>query len=355
MIKQILRKYSIWILAYIAILSCFYVFGTKILSTYLNYFLFFLAFILTIENYQNSNLNKDIVLIFKLFYFYNSCVLVLIQGAYAINIRPMNLVAFLYLDIGQTSMILMLSIYFFIIAINVKSQNSFKLMIISGAIALVMTFINYYKFILVPESYYIESMQELYAIKKYLFSLISIVFLLIFWIRYYNRFFVLSEYLNVIIFLFMLSNILDTLHYVASQYYFQFFGYGLLISLILNTLFIVFWFNRLKYLNSEIGRENEKYLSNYQLLEGLVNKPKQGIFQTFFVSISPNYLMLFFVLLLVGILSLYVAKFINLYLMINTVFITVTTLLAVFYSFSSIKRNWTNQFGFMLKNKKEKV
>lgn len=355
MIKQILKKYSIWIIIYIVILSCFYAFGTKFLPTYLNYFLFFLAFILTIENYRNSNLNKDIVLIFKFFYFYNACILVLIQGAYAINIRSMNLITFLYLDIGQTSMILMLSIYFFIIAINLKSQNSFKLMIICGAIALVMTLINYYKFILVPESYYVKSMLELYAIKKYLFSLISIVFLLIFWIRYYNKFFVLSEYLNVIVFLFMLSNILDALHYIASKHYSQFFAYGLYISLVLNTFFIVFWYNRLKYLDSDVGKENEKYLSNYQLLEGIVNKPKQGIFQTIFVSISPNYLMLFFVLLLVGILSLYIAKFINLYLMINTVFTVITTLLAVFYSFSSIKRNWTNQFGFMLKNKKEKV
>ena len=323
--------------------------------SYINYFLFFLAFIFTAENYRISNLNKDIVLLFDFFYFYNSCILVFSLGVRVINDPSVNLISFLYGDMGQTSIILMLSIYLFVISLNINIKNPVKLIIICGVISLVLTFVNYYKFILVPESYYVESMRELYVIKKYLFNLISIVFLLIFWIRYYNRFFVLSEYLNIIVFLFMLSNILDALHYISSQHSFEFFGHGLYISFVLNTFFIVFWHNRLKYLNSDIGIENEKYLSNYQFLEGLVSKPKQSSFQTFSILVSPNYLVLFLVLLVLGILSLYMAKFINLYLMINTVFIIVTTLLAVFYSFSSIKRNWTNQFGFMLKNKKEKA
>lgn len=355
MFKNILQKYSIWIITYIVALTCFYIFGTKILSIYFNYLLYFLAFILTIENSRKSNLNKDIILVFKYFYFYSACLLVLIQGAYTLNDATIILDSYLYLDMGQSTMILMLSIYLFIISINVKSKNTSKLMVICGAIALVMTFMNYYKFILVPESFYVESMSEIYFIKKYLFNLISIVLLLVFWIRYYNKFFILSEYLSIIIFLFMLSTILDALHYIASQYYFQFFAYGLYIFLALNALIVVLWYIRLEYLNTGIAKENEKYLTNYKFLEGIVNKPRQSIFQKFFISVSPNYLVLFLALLVLGIISLYLAKFINLYLMLNTIFIAIITILAIYYSFSSIKRNWTNQFGFMLKNNKEKV
>lgn len=356
MFKLILQRHGIWVLTYLLILLYLYTVGTRILISYFNIFLFFAAFILTKENLKNSNLNRDVILLFKYFYFYNSFVLLLIFGVYTLKNPAINLISFLYTDIGQSSMILMLSIYLFVQSLNIKTKNSKTLMLICAAIALTMTFINYYKFITTPESYYIAAMVELYVLKKYLFYLISIVLLLVFWIRYYNRYFVLSEYLGVIIFLFMLSNILDALHFIGYKHDLQFFGYGQYIFLTLNVFTVLFWYVRLEYLNTDLARENEKYLANYQLLEGLVNKPKQSKLQSFIVSISPNYFILFFVLLALGIFLLYAAKLVNLYLMINTIFVIITTLLAVFYSLSSIKRNWKNQFSFLFRNKnKEKV
>jgi len=355
MVKITLQKYGIWIVSYLVTLTYFYIFGVKILGSYFNFFLYFIAFILTAENYRNSNLNKDFILIFKYFYFYNSCILVLALGVRVINNSFLIWTSWLYADIGVSSMVLMVSIYLFILSLNIKGKSASKLIAFSIAITLVMTLINYYSFILTPESYSIESMKELYVIKKHLFNFISILLLLIFWIRYYNRVFILSEYLSIIAYLFMLSNILDALYYIAAQHHFQFFNYGLYTSLILNTLFIVFWYIRLEYLNSPLGKENEKYLSNYQLLHEFVNKPKGSLLQKVFTTVSPNLMVLFLVIIVFGIILLYLTKFINLYLMLNTIFIAVITILAIFYSFSSIKRNWNNQFGFMLKNNKEKV
>jgi len=355
MVKITLQKYGIWIVSYLVTLSYFYIFGAKILGSYFNYFMYFIAFILAAENYRKSNLNKDIVLIFKYFYFYISCILVFSLGVRVVDDPSLLLITYLYTDIGISSMVLLVSIYLFIVSLDIKGKSSYKLIAFSVAITLVITFINYYKFILIPESYQIESMRELYVIKKHLFNFISILLLLVFWIRYYNRVFILSEYLSIIVYLFMLSNILDAIYYIAAQHHFQFFKYSLYISLILNTLFIVFWYIRLEYLNSPLGKENEKYLANYQLLHEFVNKPKRSVLQKVFTTVSPNLMVLFLFLIVFGIILLYLAKFVNLYLMLNTIFIIVVTILAIFYSFSSIKRNWTNQIGFMLENKKEKV
>jgi hypothetical protein len=151
----------------------------------------------------------------------------------------------------------------------------------------------------------------------------------------------------------MLSSILEALHFIAFQHSLTIFVYGQYFSFLLNILTMILWSARYKYLNSDIARENEKYLSNYHYLIGLVEKPKQSLLQNVISRISSNYFLLFFAIVMAGLILLYLDRRINLYLMLNTIFILVTILFAVFFSIRSIKRQWKNQFGFILKDRSE--
>jgi hypothetical protein len=182
---------------------------------------------------------------------------------------------------------------------------------------------------------------------------IVIFVLLIFWFQHYNKSVVLSEYLNSIIFLFTLSNLIEPLHYIALQWNIENWIRAQAFSLVLNILLMFFWYARLVYLNSEIAAENERYLMNYQYLGGFVSKPRKSYLQMFTNKVTTN--SVFSILLGLGFLSLilFVIKKITLFLLLNTAFILIVVILALFFGIRSIKRDWQNQIGLFIKNKQE--
>jgi hypothetical protein len=115
----------------------------------------------------------------------------------------------------------------------------------------------------------------------------------------------------------------------------------------MNFGFLIFWYVRLDYLNSALAKENEKYIKNLHFLEGITYKPKQSFLQRSITRISLNYFLLLFVMIFMTVLLLYFAQFITLFLMLNTIFILATTLFAIFFSLSSIKRDWKRQYDFI--------
>lgn len=351
MFINLLKKYSITLIIYVGVLYLIYFYGMKIWLPYFNLFLYFIIYIIIRENHKISILNKPIVGIFKYFYLYLSVVFIIPIAARIIDNETLLVITYVYPEIGCSALILFLSLYLFLVSIKSHSNKSFQLLIISFSIAIILTILNYSNLIVDPFLYTFDSIN----FKRYLIQLISNLLLLIFWIKYYKKHFVLSEYLNIIIFFFTLSNILEALHYVFYQHNIQIYVYSQYYLFLILMLSTIFWYVRLEYLNSDLAKQNEKYLANYQYLEGLVNKPHSSLWHSFLTSISINYFTLFFLVCILGIFLLYLAKFINLYLMFNTIFIFITAFLAVYFSFSSIKRNWTDQIGHLLKNKKEKI
>jgi hypothetical protein len=115
---------------------------------------------------------------------------------------------------------------------------------------------------------------------------------------------------------------------------------------------MILWYARWVYLNSDISQENERYLMNFQYLNGIVSKPHQTFIQIMIRKISSNTA----IAILLGIvflsLILYLIKKITFFLLLNTIFIMFIVILALFFSFRSVKRDWQNQVGFFLKHKK---
>jgi NADH:ubiquinone oxidoreductase subunit 3 (subunit A) len=128
---------------------------------------------------------------------------------------------------------------------------------------------------------------------------------------------------------------------------------GQSITLILNVLMMFLWYARLVYLNSDVSAENERYLMNYQYLSGFVSKPRKSYLQIFTNKFATN--SVFSILLGLGFLSLilFAIKKITLFLLLNTAFILIVVILALFFGIRSIKRDWQNQIGLFIKNKQD--
>ncbi len=349
MIFKFFRKYWLFIVTFLTFDYFLYLLklNESSILTYINLYIYFLLFIVFHETLGKTKLNKDIIILFYVLYGYLT-----IFTSFTIllrDIRPIGFFSWLYYEIILKYIILVISIYIALSSFRffMKNQNHkllFSLFLGSLAIGL-----NYFQFIISPLSFNGVN----WAVSNYVSMVISIIALLIFWIRYYKKQIILTEYLNLIVFLFTLSNISEALYFIAFQNGFSIFIDSQKFNFLLNSLMLAIWFGRLKYLQSEISIENERYLINFQYLNGLVSKPKQSILTQSILSISSHLIFGAIFTIIILILGLYLINKITFYLLLNTIFVLIAVILALFFSFSSIKRDWHNQFGFLFKNSKK--
>ena len=353
---QLIKKYSIAIFLYVTFLVLLYL--SHLFDTWLtpvNFFIYFLSFLLICENFKKSELNKVLIFLFKTLYFYTSIILLIASAFRILGNKNLSFFTYTYSDIMLSLILLTLSAYLLLYSLNLKFNDKYSIFYISLFLSILIIVVYYSPFLRNPESVSYNQHWYDYARKNYIIKLFIISSLIVFWYRYYQKYFVLSEYLNTIIFLFMLSNILEGLHYIAFQRKFQIFVYSQYLALSFNLFFMIFWYLRLVYLNKDISKKNEKYLANFQYLGALVSKPKHSGWQRIVARLPINKVSLLVILIVGTIFFLYFVRFINLYLMLNTIFIVVLTFFAIFFSFSSIKRNWNQQMGFIFKGRKKKA
>ena len=354
--NYLLSKYSILVFLYSIFLAFLY--WEKLFVTYLsplNFFIYFLSFILICENYRRTNFNKNIILVFKTFYFYTSTILPISLLFRFAKVKGITFFSYTYFDIFLSFLLLVVTFFLLLYSFHSYLKSEKNLLLISIGLSFLFVLLYYQKFLILPDSVSIYKDWAVYVRKNYIVKLIIISSFLIFWYRSFQKYFVISEYLNAIIFLFMLSNILEGLQYIAFQLKLEIFVYSQYLALSFNILFMVFWYLRLVYLNKDISKKNEKYLANFQYLGALVSKPKHSRWQRMVARLPINKVSLVVILIVGTIFFLYFVRFINLYLMLNTIFIVVLTFFAIFFSFSSIKRNWNQQMGFIFKGRKKKA
>ncbi len=335
-----------------------YINGTPFL-TLVNIFIFAIEAIIIWYNFKLSRLNKEIIFLFFLFYVFLSFGLGLIFNP--LNYKKFDLYAKIYLigDVIITYLILSVSFYLFVYSFIRKKRKIYFYVISSFVISGIIIFLLFYSFF--PSFEQAKSqLGALYAERSYYVKVLSIFLLLIFWLSYYRKNFSLSEYLNVIIFLFMLYSILDALYYIAGGFFdFNLFMYSLYFSTFINLVSLYFWWKRLHYLYSPEAIENERYLENYEYLKGLIKKPRQSFARRLFAIIPPPFLITFLVvvLLAIGIYYWIFKGFANLFVTLNVVIILFAIFSVIVISLIAIKQDWKNQYKFIKerKNKMKKI
>ncbi len=311
---------------------------------YLNLIVYFLTFLVIRETLPKTRFNKNLAYLFYILYIYLS---VIITAAVFISAydQIMSYILFFYTDIILKFLIFMISFYIGLYTLTYLKNNDRKRVLIAIVVSLIFIGINYYQYILTPIKTDADIVWPDYATKNYISVILSLMALLTFWYRYYMKQVVVTEFLSTIIFIFTLSNIVEALHFVAYQHNLTIYIYGQIFSFFLNGFILILWYARLAYLNSDISQENERYLTNYQYLRNLVNKPREGFLTRILSLISINYLSAGMASLILIIVSLYFVKRITFYLVLNTFFVLIAVALALFFSFISLRRDWQNRVG----------
>ncbi len=349
MLKSCFKKYWLIIVLFALYQLALYYFkiNDKNPLPYINFLFYFSTFLLIRENLPLTQLDKNIVYLFFFFYGYLSVFLSLLLLARTTHY--VDFIGFVYGDVGIKFFILNISIYIALNSFKLNENNHHLKLVFSIVLTAMVVGINYFQYLKNPFVLAEAGMWSDYSVRNYVSIVLSIIALLVFWYRYYQKYLVVTEYLNSVIFLFTLSNIIEALHFVAYQNKFQVFIYGQIFNFCLNVLVVVIWYLRLVYLHSDISAENERYLMNFQVLNGIVAKPKQSFLSRIISFVSIHYLTAGILTIMLLIVGLYLINKITFYILLNTVFILFAVFLALFFSFSSIKRDWHNQVGFLFK------
>ena len=354
MLNLFLRKY--WLLLLLFITYHFLLFLNKINLdnpiSYFNFIIYFITFLLIQENIAKSRFNKTIVYLFYYFYVYLSIIMSL--GVLTRNIEIYSYVFYLYLDIVLKLLILTISIYLVFYSFKFWQKKTNLKILWAIIFATFVLIINYAKFIGQPFLLSSRLGWFDYATKNYITVVLLLFILLVYWFRYYQKYFVVSEYLNSVVFVFTLLNMIEALHHIAFQWSYERWFNGQVFNFIVNILMLICWYARYLYLNNEISIENERYLMNFQYLNGFVAKPRKSLIAKLAPFFSINNITASFVGIIFIFIGLYFIKKITLYLLLNTFIILLTVFLALFFSLSSIRRDWQNQVGILLKDKWKK-
>lgn len=318
--------------------------------SYLNNILYFLTFIIIKDLLNITKLNKELNIFFLLFYGYIAVISPIISIIPLFNNNEF-FEYFLMLFLLRI-IILWIILYLLFYSFNLFKNCELIRIVFSFILVVFFTYILNHKFLSSPLSLKNVIVWDEWRNRNDLLMIISIILLGIFWYRYYLRKVIFSEYLNSIIFVFTLINIIEPIHLIAERWNVDNYFKGQMVSLVLNASMLILWYARWVYLNSEASIENERYLMNYHYLSGLVSKPHKGFLSNISAKSTTNVILISFLGIIAVSIFLFVLKKLTFFLFLNSLFITLIVLLALFFSISSIKRDWQNQIKIFLKDKK---
>ncbi|OGB69174.1 MAG: hypothetical protein A2Y94_07815 [Caldithrix sp. RBG_13_44_9] len=352
--ENIFKKNIIYLIIFLIFIIVLYL--DKTFSSnpipYINTTLYFFTFLIVKDLLKITKFNIEITFLFCVFFCYVSILLPLFT--FIPILKSNEYLEYFLIEFFLRIIIMTMILYLFSYSHRLLEKFEIVRILVSCILSIIIVSINNYKYFREPLSLTSKNIWEEWTSQNFVLMVVSILFLLIFWYRYYLKKIIVSEYLNSIIFIFTLINILEPLHIIAERWNLDNWFKGQMVNLILNALMMILWYARLVYLKSEESIENERYLMNFQYLNGFVAKPHKSILSTLFMKSTTHAILLFFVGITIITIFLYITKNFTFFLLWNTFFISIIVLLALFFSINSIKRDWQNQINIFLKDKNNK-
>ncbi len=339
--------------------SFLYIFWTDAAPVqYFNVSAYFFMFLISLYSLRLAIANRPLVILLLIQFFLLAVMpLILIASrAYSYNLDMlMYRLDSIILSAGS----ILITTYMFFYAISPSSEKTkshiFAALFITTFIIVliyfdVKLFINYEE--LVDTEFY-KSFEVIRIRNNYIYIL-NFSFLLFVWYIYNQRQFILSEYLPSILSLHTLMIINEVYHFTNSAEATSNFIEALYFNALINVGFILILIIRLIYLKDPKNIENEKYVLNYDLLKGYIQKPTNSFWYSLLIKLGKQkfYFGSLVLFLIICIPLLFFGDFssfmrFNIVLMLG--FLAIVMIYAIIYT----QRKWYHHIGFLI-NRKEK-
>ena len=308
---------------------------------YVNINLYFLISCYIWITLKLSDLNKSITIL--LGFLFSLITMFSIFGLFIINFE--HTFRYIYnfvMHISIALLYLLTTLYIFFISVlnNKTTINNFVKAVI---FTLIIGVINYFPLLI--NGNYINAYERLFKFNYYIYIL-NFSFLVVFWQQYTHNKIIFSEFLSNILLIFTISIALKILHMFSYQNNLIFYFFSQYFNAFLNLIMFFLWLARLNYLYLPESKYNEKYIANYSILHGFIDKPRKGIILALYSNLNKTtkYVFLFIMLSLgFGMFTFnHFQIFIKLNILILILSLIISTIIAIIYW----QKRWHETIGF---------
>lgn len=323
--------------------------------TFLNFNLYFLIFIVIWFTLPYTKANKPIVKLFLLQFFlyaFGPLFLVFVGDEAGFLSDNMANVLYIYQYIFLNGYNLLVTLFIFIYTV-LPGKESKTILRRAVAISIILTIGIYYNIIFSAQPLGYENYYDYYQnffTDNYYINILNFSFLFIVWGYYQQGRFIFSDYLTSILSLFTLVIILEIFHSFNLTNGSHYFTYGQYFNVILNSGLLMLWLIRFRYLLAPEANENERYVINYELLQGYVEKPRRGMLTNLAIRVGRRNLFISAVVILVILaMPVILSDKQNSFVRLNILILTISLFVLIIFGFLYLQRRWFKSIGFLFK------
>lgn len=371
--KKVFINDLVWVLSvqiafqviFTGLLTKFADFENSANISYINTSGYFLIFLLSLRSLKYTIANRPLVLLFmaEFLYLSLSSTLLMIWDPPSVRFEAEYnaWVAFYQINlIIIRTLTLFITSYLFFYSISPKKEENKKHLYLASGIVVTIILLSFSNvqifadYANLGQDFFYSAMDKVMVNAKYV-DLINLSFLLFIWFTYNQGQYLLSEYLPSIISIhtLMITNEIYQLHsatnlienYIPALYF----------NAIVNLGFILLWLIRLNYLSKSESKKNERYVLNYDLLKGFVDKPHRSFWESVLIKLGKQRLyigsaIIFFIITIPLIFLGDIDFFMRFNIILMFLFIVGVLIYAIIYT----QRKWHNHIGFLIRRDKNK-
>ncbi len=309
--------------------------------------IFFLITLLCWLNLKYSFVNRSILIIIGIWSTIMTpyTILFLLSSNFSIYFNYLN---YHIIDIFSITYRFFFTIYIFYWSIK-PNKNKKKITFYAILSALIISSINYVPIFVTHE--YLESYIPLFT-RDYNLQILNFALLIIFWHQYTQTKVILSEYLSSILSVYTIIIGLEIFHSFSYQNDLIFHHFSQFFMILLYILVAALLLLRLIYLLSPESKVNEKYIENYELLKGVVNKPRKSFFIEFYSNLNRRTILIFTaIFIFLGAYLLFFNKFI-IFIKLNVLFLIIAVIVSITLAIITWHKRWYDAVGIFFRKSK---
>ncbi len=318
---------------------------------YVHINIYYLIACFTFQNYLYSKLDRVLILVFFSSAFILTLIPLITLFAFP-DYQTANYFLFYNLLSILVNAVFTFSSFYLYIYISNPYKNLLFHINISLIFTVVLSIIICWSLFISGEIYQ-YSIENLNSMNNKVF-LANFTVLLLFWNEYSKQKHNLSEYLSIVIAIYTIIIGFEIIHIFLMKNDLVFLhNLGQYFTAILNLLMLTTWIIRFNYLQSPQSKENERYIKNYKVLYGLVEKPRTGLFERVYHKTNVRIIWIFIFILCLSVTILFVFNQLNLFVKKNIFLLTISLIVSILFAIMYWDKRWYRAIGFLIKKKKE--
>ena len=316
---------------------------------YINLNFHFIIASLAWMNYRQSKVNREIVLIFCIYYSAYLSIVLLYIFTYTIFSELHYYILYNIAYIYSLTYQLFITFYVFFLSLSPYKEKR-NYINLSIPTTLIISAVLYTPIFITGD--YISIGYPAVFQRSYYLSLINFSLLVVFWHQYTQSKLIFSEYLSSILSVYTVSIGLAILHAFSLENSIIFEYFAQYFESILFLIFTILWILRLNYLNEPESEENENYIQNYYMLHGFIEKPRKGLLVTFYSGINKTALIIgILVLIFLGVYLFFYNKF-EVFIRLNILILIIALIISAILAIVTWHKRWYDAMGFLFKKQK---